>query len=141
MRRLIQRGKKNPEVRLRAADIVRYIPQKKWVAEINAIQQWVRDNIRYTKDIFGVETLHSVINVLNLGYGDCDDQTMLISAMLESIGHPTRLKAVGFSKGSLSHIYAQVFVNGKWVAVETTMDKWTVGKEPKGIKNTMLMAV
>ncbi len=120
---------------------MRYLPPKNWVGEASAIQQWVRDNIRYTKDILGVETLHSAVNVLNLGYGDCDDKTILASAMLESIGHPTRLKAVGFSRDSLSHIYPEVNIKGKWIPVETTMDKWELGREPPGIKNVMLLKV
>jgi len=99
----------------------------------------VRDNIRYTKDILGVETLHTAEKVLELGYGDCDDKTILVSAMLQSVGHPTRLKAVGFAKNALSHIYPQVQIKGTWYAVETTEAGWKLGQEPAKIKTKLIM--
>jgi len=141
MKSLINQGKKNPRVRLLAGDIVRYLSPKDWINEARSIQRWVRDNIRYTKDIVGVETLHSAEKVLELGYGDCDDKTILVAAMLESIGHPTKLKAVGFSKKSLSHIYPLVKIKNKWIPVETTEKGWELGKEPPGIKNVMMVGV
>ena len=135
MRALINQGKKSIPVRLKAAEIVRNLPPKAWLAEAQKIQRWVRDNIRYTKDIYGVETLHTAEKVLELGYGDCDDKSILVSAMLESVGHPTRLKAVGFSRNSLSHVYPVVRIKGKWLPVETTEKEWELGREPPNIKN------
>ena len=135
MRALIDQGKKSVPVRLKAADIVQSLPPKAWVEEARKIQRWVRDNIRYTKDIYGVETLHTAEKTLELGYGDCDDKSILVSAMLESIGHPTRLKAVGFTHNTLSHVYPVVRIKGKWIPVETTENGWELGREPPGIKN------
>jgi len=141
MRDLIREGRSSLPVRLLAADIVKGLPPKKWVAEASAIQTWVRDNIRYTRDINTVETLHTAEKILELGYGDCDDKTILVASMLESIGHPTRIKAVGFSGGMLSHVYPEVRIGGAWVPVETTEDGWNLGKAPPGIKNTMIVGV
>ena len=135
MRRLVNDGKKSVPVRLMAANIVKRLPPKDWINEARLIQRWVRDNIRYTKDIYGVETLHSAEKVLELEYGDCDDKSILVSAMLESIGHPTRFKAVGFSRNALSHVYPQVKIKGQWIPVETTETGWELGREPPNIKN------
>lgn len=141
MRDLIRAGKESLPVRLRAAEIIKNLPPKKWAAEAAIIQRWVRDNIRYTKDINGVETLHTAEKVLELGYGDCDDKTILAASMLESVGHPTRLKAVGFAPGNLSHVYPEVMLGRKWVPVETTMAGWELGQAPPGIRNTMVVGI
>lgn len=138
MSQLVENGKKDVSVRLKAADIVNGLHPKDWVGEAKQIQRWVRDNIRYVRDILGVETLHTAPKILELGYGDCDDKTILASAMLQSIGHPTRLKAVGFARGALSHIYPEVKIKGKWYAVETTEPGWELGKEPSNIKSTYI---
>ncbi len=141
MRDLIREGRSALPVRLKAAEIIRGLPPKKWMAEASAIQRWVRDNIRYTKDINGVETLHTAEKVLELGYGDCDDKTILVGSMLESVGHPVRIKAVGFSPGALSHVYPEVKLGAKWVPVETTMDGWELGKEPPGILSQLIVGI
>ncbi len=141
MAELIREGRSSLPVRLKAAGLVSNLPPKKWVAEAATIQRWVRDNIRYVRDINGVETLHTAEKILELGYGDCDDKTILVGAMLESIGHPVRIKAVGFSSGQLSHVYPEVKLRGKWIPVETTEEGWELGKAPPGIRSQLVVGV
>jgi hypothetical protein len=138
---LIRQGKKNVNVRLLAAGIINHLAPKDWSGEVKAIQRWTRDNIRYVRDIQGVETLHSASKILELGYGDCDDKSILVSAMLQSVGYPVKLKAVGFTSNTLSHIYPMVKLEGQWIAVETTEKGWTIGMEPENIVNKLEMAV
>ena len=134
---LIKRYKKDPVIRELALRLVSKLPNKKWLREISAIQRFVKNNIRYTRDIHGVETIQSPIQTLRLRAGDCDDHAILVAALLESIGHPTRIKAVGFMPGSYCHVLTESKVAGKWVSVETT-EPVKLGWLPKGIKSSMI---
>src|SRR5262249_17890933 len=49
--------------------------------EVCALFDWVRSNIRYTRDIFQVELLHTARRMIELKAGDCDDMTILLGAM------------------------------------------------------------
>ncbi len=55
------------------------------------LHRFVRDNIRYIKDIRDVETVAYPDITLQQGQGDCDDKSVLLASLLESIGHPTPL--------------------------------------------------
>lgn len=107
-------------MRAKARALTSGLPQKAWIAEIKALHSFVRDKIRYLKDINGVETVHTADAVLTLGAGDCDDKSVLLASMLESIGHQTRFVAVGFQPGRFSHVFVQTKVGNKWLSLETT---------------------
>lgn len=138
MKRLVRDGKRNPVIRQAALDIISNVPQKNWVGEIRAIQQFVRDQIRYTKDILGVETVQTADATLDIGHGDCDDKSVLVASLLEAIGVPTRFKAVGFSPGQISHVYVQAKIGPKWIGVETT-EPVDIGWEPSNIRNQIIV--
>jgi hypothetical protein len=56
--------------------------------------------------------------------GDCDDMTILLAAMLEAIGHPTRLVIVGPDPRRprlFSHIYLEVNLRDRWISLDPTM--------------------
>ena len=137
MSKIAKRYKKSPQIRELALALTRSIPQKSWSKEVAALHKFVRDDIRYIKDIRGCETIQTPIQTLRLGAGDCDDKSTLVAALLESIGHPTRFKAVGFSKGNLSHVYTQTKIAGKWYSVECT-EMVKVGWEPDNVREYMI---
>src|SRR4029453_4868845 len=88
--------------------------------------RWVRNNVRYARDIFRVELLHTPRRMLELKAGDCDDMTILLGSMLLSTGHPGRLVLVGFPPPRphlYSHIYPEVLVRGRWLALDATMPR------------------
>lgn len=123
---LIRQGVKDFYVRQKAIDILfeQGIRAKDYLGEINALFQWVQRNIRYTKDPIRLEVLHSARRILELRAGDCDDMTILLGAMLESVGHPVRLVIVGpspFRPDLFSHIYLEVYYKGKWIPLDATM--------------------
>jgi transglutaminase-like putative cysteine protease len=125
---LIRQGARDFYVRQKAIQIFRATgaPAKDRFAEVCALFNWVRNNIRYTRDIFRVELLHTARRMLELQAGDCDDTTILLGAMLLSTGHPVRLALAGFRPNkphSYSHIYPEVYVKGKWIALDATMDR------------------
>ncbi|MCZ7638309.1 MAG: hypothetical protein M5U12_21070 [Verrucomicrobia bacterium] len=126
--RLIREGAKDFCVRQKAIQIFRRsgAPAKNRWAEVCALFHWVRNNIRYTRDIFRVELLHTPRRMLELRAGDCDDMTILLGAMLLSTGHPVRLALAGFRPHRphvYTHIYPEVNVGGKWIALDATMNR------------------
>lgn len=140
MRQLVNAGKKAPVVRQLAVSLTKGLTQKDGISEISALYEFVRDRIRYIKDIRGVETLHTAEMVLQNAQGDCDDKTILLSSLLESIGHKTRIVAVGFSKNSFSHVYPEVLLNNEWVTLETT-EPVNIGWRPKNITTSLILNV
>jgi len=141
MRSLIRAGKKSLPVRLLALELTKNgLRQKNWVGEVSRIHAFVRDKIRYIKDIRGVETLQTVEKTLEFKQGDCDDKTILTAALLESIGHPTRIVAVGFHGNNYSHVFPETKIGGEWISVETT-EPVALGWRPSHVKNRMVVTV
>jgi hypothetical protein len=134
---LIKQGAKDFHVRQTAIDILlqRGIKPKDYLGEIKALFEWVQQNVRYTKDTFRVEVLHSAKRMLELRAGDCDDMAILLGAMLESIGHPVRLVLSGpdpLRQDLFSHIYLEVFYKGRWIPLDATMPH-PMGWEPRAL--------
>ncbi|MGH7194200.1 MAG: hypothetical protein ACREJM_11830, partial [Candidatus Saccharimonadales bacterium] len=85
MASIVKAWRKFPLVRDAAVAIIGAVPGKRWFAEIEAVFEWVRQNLRYTQDINGVETLYTPQRMLEdiLAWqsgereapvpGDCDD--------------------------------------------------------------------
>ena len=125
---LIREGARDFYVRQKAIEIFRQAAArpKDRFGEVLSLFHWVRNNIRYTRDIFRVELLHTARRMLELQAGDCDDMTILLGAMLVATGHPVRIALTGFNQRRphvYSHIYLEVNVNGKWIALDPTMDR------------------
>jgi len=80
----------------------------------------VRDEIRYVQDTNGIELLHDPVTLLEIGAGDCDDKSILLASLLESIGHRTRFVAVAFEPDRFSHVWVQDYLDGRWVDLEPT---------------------
>lgn len=125
-------GKKNPIIRNKAANLVQGLRQKDYTGEIAALFDFVQNNIRYTKDIRNVETLHYAEQVLAQEYGDCDDKSVLLASLLEAIGHPTRFVAIGFQQGVYSHVLVDTRYGHGWMPLDTTEPR-PMGWAPPGI--------
>lgn len=136
MRRLTRDGKRYFPLRELALSLVRNLNQKNWLGEIRNLHEFVRDEIRYVKDINGIETVSLPQITVETGQGDCDDKSVLLATLLESIGHPTRFVAVGFSPGHYVHVLVETKVGNKWIPLETT-EPVPVGWYPKGVVSRM----
>lgn len=126
MKALIRAGSKDFYVRQKAIDILleRGIRPKDYRGEIKALFEWVQRNVRYTKDPFRVEVLHSARRMLELRAGDCDDMAILLGAMLQSVGHPVRLVLTGpdlLRPRLFTHVYLEAYHRGRWIALDATM--------------------
>jgi len=134
---LVRQYKKDPGVRQVAAELVRSLPQYDRAGEVRALHAFVRDAVRYTNDIRGVETLQTPKATLEMGVGDCDDKSTLLAALLESIGRPTRFVAVAFSPGAFSHVYVETLLGRRWVPLET-IKPVPAGWSPQGVYSRMV---
>lgn len=135
--RMIIEGAKDFYVRQKAIEIFRryHIRPKDRFGEVCALFDWVKRNIRYTRDIYRVELLHSAKRMLELRAGDCDDMTILLGAMLVSTGHPVRLILAGFKLKKphiYTHIYPEVKVRGRWYPIDATMPR-PIGWAPPAV--------
>lgn len=122
MRHYVNDAKLDPQIQRTAVDIVRTTPEKDYHGEAAAVQRWVRDNIRYTQDVEGIETVRTPAVTLFMAMGDCDDKATLAAALLASIGHQTRFVALGHYPGEFSHVLIEDNINGDWLPLETTED-------------------
>ncbi|WP_022976984.1 transglutaminase-like domain-containing protein [Nevskia ramosa] len=134
MRNTVRGAATNPAILGLARSIVASVLGKDYTAEAAAVQAWVRANIRYTLDPRGSELLMSPVWLIKPGnrQDDCDGHAQLVAALLTAIGHRVRLMAIGTQPGVFSHVYAETFIQGAWVPVETT-EPWPLGKGPAGI--------
>jgi len=125
----IKEGKRDPLVRKLAADAVRNVAPRDWLGEVAAIFEFVRQNVRYTLDVHGLDTYQRARRTLQLGIGDCDDQVILLGAMLQSIGYPIALKVIESvdSDHGWNHIYLLVGVPPsapqRWIPLDPTVSQ------------------
>ncbi|MGH8743682.1 MAG: transglutaminase-like domain-containing protein [Burkholderiales bacterium] len=141
MRRLVRQYKIDPNIRHVAASLVQHLPQKDWAGQVERLHAFVRDDIRYLRDIDGIETVQTPDKTLELAYGDCDDKVTLLATLLQSIGHPVRFIAIGTkTPGEFSHVFLDTLIGRKWVSLETT-EPVPMGWEPPREKQIARMIV
>jgi len=116
-------------IREKALELVRYLPEKNWIAEAEAIHRYVRDRIRYVKDPVDLETIAEPWKTIEIGQGDCDDKVVLAAALLHAIGHPARFLAVTFDDGQ-AHVLVETLIGSEWYPMELTERGMCLGEYP-----------
>lgn len=149
MKQIISESSKNPYVREWARDILGYVDVNDKMNEARAVHNFVRDNVRYTKDPFGFEYIQTPPVLLeairernksggNRPTGDCDDMTVLSLSLLKSIGFPVAIKVVSFHEnGRFSHVYGLVQVKGQWIPIDCVRPDKQLGWEATGLTRVM----
>jgi transglutaminase-like putative cysteine protease len=127
MRDLVNRYRVDPTIRARAITLLRLTPSKDEPSEIRVIFEFVRDHIRYVRDVVDTETIATPDKVLALGAGDCDDKATLLATLLESVGYPTRFAVAGYSAPNVfEHVYVRAMLaDGSFVSLDPS--------EPNGL--------
>jgi len=92
------------------------------------IYNWVRDNIAYS---FYEDTHKGAAGTLTQRLGNCCDQTNLLIALARAAGITAQYKH-GYcyftvSKHWYGHVWADLYLNGKWVAADTTSSRNSLG--------------
>jgi hypothetical protein len=104
----IAQGMRDPNIRRIAGRELRKagVESQDWEGEADAMFEYTRKAVRYTRDPRGVELFQSPPRSLDHGIGDCDDQVIFLGSLLLSIGYPIILRVIGL-KGSnqFQHIY------------------------------------
>lgn len=134
LRERVEKGIRDPEVYTFARSAVNKkcgtswcVPEKDDMAELRALYRNVRDSVRYTSDIRGIDSYQSPQRTLDFGTGDCDDYSTLVCASAMSIGFPCRLKAIR-TKGAndWNHIYSEIGVPKrspkKWIPFDASIE-------------------
>jgi hypothetical protein len=124
IRGLISQGRRDPVVRSRALTILRArgVPEHKPLADIEALYSWVKRNLRYVRDPNQIEYIQTARRALETLSGDCDDYTVLLGSMLESIGFPVDVKVIARrGRRSFHHVYPVANVDGFQVGLDASM--------------------
>ncbi len=121
MARLVQQYKKDPGIRDLALRLTQGLPSYDYVNEVASLHGFVRDEIRFVEDISSVETVQHPPYTIARAAGDCDDKTVLLCSLLESIGYKSQFIAMGFCGGELEHVMPSVFLGTRQVPLETVV--------------------
>lgn len=103
----VWKGIQDPKIQQLASRIMEEydVPARDWEGESRAVFEWVRTNIRYTRDPEGLELFRKPLRTVQLGIADCDDMSILICALLGTIGHRLVLRVIGVTANEPEHIY------------------------------------
>ena len=100
------------------------VPSKNSMAELGAIYNFVDEALRYTRDPAGYDVFTPAERALELGVGDCDEQTQLSGILATNLGYPVIVRAVSFRNGKFSHVYPLMGVRKgaltTWVPLDVT---------------------
>jgi transglutaminase-like putative cysteine protease len=70
--------------------------------------------------------------------GDCDDQTVLLASLLESVGYPTRFVIEGYTTpGEFEHVYMQALVFGQFISMDPTEQKYMGWSPPNPVSQAV----
>jgi transglutaminase-like putative cysteine protease len=96
-----------------------------------AIHAWVRDHVAFVNE--SGEQVLTPGRTLRWRFGDCDDRSCLVAAMLESVRIPWRLvllsKRVGRELVPF-HIWPQARIRGRWIDLETSHSRAQFAEHP-----------
>lgn len=130
MRSLVKHWRLDPAIRQAAVSVIWLAPEKASLHEVTTLFEYVRDNVRYVRDIVNVETIATPDKTMLCRMGDCDDQTVLLASLLESVGYPTRFVVAAYSDPRvMEHVYLQVYIDGHWIDCDPT-EKQALGYAP-----------
>ena len=120
-----------PRVRALAQDLVRDAAPNDELEEVRRLWRYVRDAVRYVKDVRSVDTLQTPRRTLDVLQGDCDDKALLLAALLESIGYATRFAVSATNpRGTYNHVYVEAFIPrvGAWTPLESSVPGFPFGR-------------
>ncbi len=137
IRKLVHDGMTDQLVNRLAISIVQAagVQQFDFVGEIHALFNWVCANFRFVRDTFGIETLRSVREILQVRAGDCDDiNAILLPSLLGAVGVHVRLVTISADPqdpNTFTHIYCEAELpNGQWLPLDAARRNPAFGRGP-----------
>lgn len=111
--RLVEPSK--PDVRARAAETARSYPGAYNIYQVCALFDMVKEEVEYVSDPRGNDIWEPANVTLRIGAGDCEDQAILLSSMIEAIGGTTRVYLTD------NHAFAAVYLGNETDATEAAV--------------------
>jgi hypothetical protein len=136
MRQLVDQALADSNFVRKAIDIVRSVEAFDDFGEAEALYNWVKRNIRFTKDPITKEKLYPPQELLKIRAGDCDDIAMLLGAFLMAVGYNARLITVSANREApqeFSHVYVEAEVppgSSNWIPLDAARLNSSFGSEP-----------
>lgn len=125
MTALVEGAATDYTVRRAAEQITDGVPSYDDAGVVHRLYQYVHHRVRYRLDPHGVELVKSPRALLSeiardgRGAGDCDDQAVLLAALLRSLGFATRFLAVSQrADGDLHHVLCAVQFGRGWLTLD-----------------------
>ena len=114
----------NPTITSLAASITSGLTTQ--YSKATAIFNWVRDHLSYS---YYYNTKKGALGALSSRTANCCDTSHLVVALSRAAGIPARyqLGNCQFSDGWFGHVWAQLYVNGKWYYADAISDSNTFG--------------
>jgi hypothetical protein len=114
--------------------------------EIRAIYEFARDKITYRRHVLCRDSFTTAARTLQLMSADCDQATVLTTAMAVSVGIPVGFRLVSSDiNRPFHHIYGIAGVPPhaptKWIPMDTTQKKFNLGDEPNYKKHKDYMVI
>jgi transglutaminase-like putative cysteine protease len=136
MRRLIHEGSKSMRTRELAANLAMHHATDQ--GKIGSIFDFVKTKMKYVRDplhqemVAGADYHQDTLSSLGYARGDCDDHTVMLGAMLESVGYPTRIATARMKPGDGTddHVYLEVHDRRGWIPLDASNKKRFAGEEP-----------
>lgn len=95
-------------------------------AKAKAIFNWVRDHLTYS---YYYDTKRGALGALKARTGNCVDTSHLVVALSRAAKIPAQYKhgTCKFSSGWYGHVWAQMYVNGKWYNADAISNRNSLG--------------
>lgn len=150
---LTAKSVKDPDMRGLALQITGGCEARDGLCEAKAIGAYTKQNIRYTGDIAphrlgargpveSIDLYQSARRTSEYGGGDCDDHAVFNATMLILNGIPAKFRVTSpyrWGRDNYTHIYTMAGLPKtdpkRWVAVDTTLPDYSLGKEWGFAKN------
>lgn len=137
MRSFVADAQRDPTLRGAVVEILHGLPARNARLELSTLLDFVRDRVRYQADPLDVEFVQSPARLLDAirrsgtAAGDCDDMAVLLAALVETAGYPTRFRVQGRPGQDFSHVVIEAQEPaGAWVTLDPTRRSGGLGTAP-----------
>lgn len=125
----VQRDHSDPFVRALAVEIVRQCPGHGFKCEVESLFRFVRDFITYRRDPYDCEMVQDARRCVFNRAGDCDDKAILFATLAASVGHRVRFGLLSNKRDDYSHVFVELYANGKWIPFDPSQEKFIPGQK------------
>lgn len=133
MAALVRRDASNLTIRNKALEITQGCDGHDFQCEIQALFEYCRSQITYRRDPVETELVQDAARTLfTFGVGDCDDKVVCLATLLATLGHKSRFKVLGQTRGHYSHVYLEVQTKSGYLALDPTPEQAPAGWEARG---------